>query len=113
MASPLLECIDLAGAKGVLVLISAASLPWPGTLDPWYRLNEHRLARLIAMPLAAAWVPEAFVRRTIDGIFAPGPFSFSGEHYVLEGLDALPKPVQQPLPLILGGAAKPRGAALT
>ncbi len=48
----------------------------------------------------------------IDGILAPGPFSFSGEHYVLEGLDALPKPVQQPLPLILGGAAKPRGAAL-
>ena len=41
----------------------------------------------------------------VDGIFAPGPFSFSGEHYVLEGLDALPKPVQQPLPLILGGAA--------
>ena len=48
----------------------------------------------------------------IEGIFGPGPFSFRGEHYELEALDALPKPVQQPLPLILGGAAKPRGAAL-
>src|SRR5918995_4544261 len=48
----------------------------------------------------------------IDGILAPGPFSFRGDHYVLEELDALPKPVQQPLPIILGGAAKPRGAAL-
>src|SRR5829696_10035969 len=48
----------------------------------------------------------------VDGIFGPGPFSFSGEHYVLEGLDALPKPVQSPLPLIMGGAARRRGAAL-
>jgi alkanesulfonate monooxygenase SsuD/methylene tetrahydromethanopterin reductase-like flavin-dependent oxidoreductase (luciferase family) len=48
----------------------------------------------------------------IEGIFGPGPFSFHGEHYVLEELDALPKPVQRPLPLIMGGAAKPRGAAL-
>ena len=31
---------------------------------------------------------------------------------MLEELDALPKPVQRPLPLIMGGAAKPRGAAL-
>jgi F420-dependent oxidoreductase-like protein len=41
-----------------------------------------------------------------------GAFSFRGEHYTVEDLDALPKPVQQPLPLVMGGAAKPRGAAL-
>lgn len=54
-----------------LVLISTPSLPWPGSLDPWYRLNEGRLARSIALPLAAAWTSDAFVRRAIDGIFAP------------------------------------------
>ena len=48
----------------------------------------------------------------IDGILGPEPFSYRGEHYVLEDLDAQPKPVQQPLPLIMGGAAKRRGAAL-
>jgi F420-dependent oxidoreductase-like protein len=41
-----------------------------------------------------------------------GPFSFSGQHYSVEELDARPKPVQSPLPLIMGGNAKRRGAAL-
>jgi alkanesulfonate monooxygenase SsuD/methylene tetrahydromethanopterin reductase-like flavin-dependent oxidoreductase (luciferase family) len=48
----------------------------------------------------------------IAGSWAPGPFSFRGEHYAVEGLDALPKPVQDPLPLLMGGSAAPRGAAL-
>ena len=40
-------------------------------------------------------------------------FSFSGEHYRLEDCVALPKPAQRPHPpLILGGAARPRGARL-
>ena len=38
---------------------------------------------------------------------------FDGRHYRLEGLRAVPKPVQSPRPpLILGGAAKPRTARL-
>jgi F420-dependent oxidoreductase-like protein len=41
-----------------------------------------------------------------------GPFSFDGEHYTVEELDARPKPVQRPLPLVMGGGAKARGAAL-
>jgi F420-dependent oxidoreductase-like protein len=48
----------------------------------------------------------------VSGSFRPGPFSFRGRHYSVEGLDALPKPVQQPLPLLMGGAARRRGAAL-
>ena len=35
------------------------------------------------------------------------PFDFHGEHYTLVGCDARPKPVQRPLPLLVGGAAKP------
>jgi alkanesulfonate monooxygenase SsuD/methylene tetrahydromethanopterin reductase-like flavin-dependent oxidoreductase (luciferase family) len=41
-----------------------------------------------------------------------GVFSFAGEHYAVEELDARPKPVQGPLPLVMGGGAKPRAAAL-
>jgi alkanesulfonate monooxygenase SsuD/methylene tetrahydromethanopterin reductase-like flavin-dependent oxidoreductase (luciferase family) len=48
----------------------------------------------------------------IAGSFADGPFSFRGEHWSVEELDALPKPVQRPLPLLMGGGAKARGAAL-
>ena len=44
--------------------------------------------------------------------WAEGPFSFSGEHYAVDRLDARPKPVQSPLPLVMGGAAAPRGAGL-
>jgi alkanesulfonate monooxygenase SsuD/methylene tetrahydromethanopterin reductase-like flavin-dependent oxidoreductase (luciferase family) len=43
----------------------------------------------------------------------PGPFSFHGEHYVVDDLDALPKPVQQPHPpLIVGGSGGPRSLKL-
>jgi F420-dependent oxidoreductase-like protein len=42
-----------------------------------------------------------------------GAFSFAGEHYRIEDLDARPKPVQRPHPpVLLGGQAGPRGAAL-
>ena len=50
------------------------------------------------------------------GHWAPaedGPFSFAGEHYRLEELEAQPKPVQQPHPpLLIGGAAGPLAARL-
>src|SRR5215208_6929991 len=39
-----------------------------------------------------------------------GAFSFSGEHWSVEDLDARPKPVQSPLPLLMGGGAMRRGA---
>ena len=40
-------------------------------------------------------------------------FDFAGAHYRIEGLDARPKPIQEPHPpLILGGAAGPRSARL-
>jgi F420-dependent oxidoreductase-like protein len=39
-------------------------------------------------------------------------YSFAGDHYSLTDSPALPKPVQSPLPLILGGAGRKRGAAL-
>ncbi len=48
----------------------------------------------------------------IRGHWGEGPFSFEGEHYRAEDLDALPKPVQRPLPLILGGRGGPRSLRL-
>lgn len=54
-----------------LVTIASPSLPWPGKLDPWYRLNEHPYARAVLTGIAAAWVPEAFVNAATTGVFAP------------------------------------------
>jgi alkanesulfonate monooxygenase SsuD/methylene tetrahydromethanopterin reductase-like flavin-dependent oxidoreductase (luciferase family) len=47
------------------------------------------------------------VRREWD----QGPFDFEGEHYRIEGLDALPKPIASPN-LIVGGRARPRSLAI-
>ncbi|HYB26058.1 MAG TPA: LLM class flavin-dependent oxidoreductase [Solirubrobacteraceae bacterium] len=49
----------------------------------------------------------------LTGTWADDDFSFNGRHYTLSALDAQPKPVQRPRPpLIMGGAAGPRSAAL-
>jgi alkanesulfonate monooxygenase SsuD/methylene tetrahydromethanopterin reductase-like flavin-dependent oxidoreductase (luciferase family) len=47
------------------------------------------------------------------GSWTEAPFSFAGQHYRLEDLDAQPRPVQRPHPpLIMGGNAGPRSASL-
>ena len=56
-----------------LVLVSSPCLPWPGKLDPWYRLTALPLGRGLAIPLAAAFVPQAYVAATTRDIFAPDP----------------------------------------
>ena len=51
--------------------------------------------------------------QVILGSWAEGPFTFDGEHYRLQDLDAQPKPAQRPHPpIIVGGTAGPRSAAL-
>lgn len=43
----------------------------------------------------------------------PGPFDFHGEHYTIEGLEALPKPVSSPHPnFIVGGQGGSRSVAI-
>jgi alkanesulfonate monooxygenase SsuD/methylene tetrahydromethanopterin reductase-like flavin-dependent oxidoreductase (luciferase family) len=46
--------------------------------------------------------------QVVRGQWDEGPFHFVGKHYWAHELDALPKPVQQPLPLILGAKGGPR-----
>ncbi len=46
------------------------------------------------------------------GLWADGPFSFQGRYYALEDVDAQPKPVQRPLPFVIGGMGKPKTLAL-
>jgi F420-dependent oxidoreductase-like protein len=74
---------------------AAYGIPFPGTAERFDRFAEQvQIVRgLLTTP-------------------AGETFDFRGEHYTVENSPALPKPVQSPLPLILGGAGKKRGAAL-
>jgi pimeloyl-ACP methyl ester carboxylesterase len=63
----------LAGGPRALVLVGSPSLPWPGKLDPWYRLTATTPGRAVAIPLASAFVPDSYVRSAIDSVFAPDP----------------------------------------
>jgi probable F420-dependent oxidoreductase len=42
----------------------------------------------------------------LKGLFADGEFTFEGEHYQVRELDGLPKPVQQPVPFLIGGGGR-------
>ena len=42
----------------------------------------------------------------IKGCFAAGSFSYSGTHYTITDYDSIPKPIQQPLPIMIGGGGR-------
>jgi probable F420-dependent oxidoreductase len=43
----------------------------------------------------------------MKGLFADEPFSFTGRHYTISGLNGMPKPVQRPgPPFLIGGGGK-------
>jgi F420-dependent oxidoreductase-like protein len=74
---------------------------------------EHRAFGFPFAPLRTRMDVMAEQIEIVARSFADAPFSFSGEHYELERLDARPKPVQRPrLPIIVGGSGGRRSVAL-
>ncbi len=69
-----------------LVLVSSPSLPWPGPLDPWYRLTKTWIGKAVAIPLVAAYLPDSYIHGTITGIFAPDPVPADYRALIGEGL---------------------------
>jgi alkanesulfonate monooxygenase SsuD/methylene tetrahydromethanopterin reductase-like flavin-dependent oxidoreductase (luciferase family) len=113
-------------------LVSPASFRHPSVLAKLVVTADHVSGGRVDVGIGAGWhareheaygfsFPPVSARvdvleeqlRVLTGAWGTKPFSMRGEHYVLSGLDAQPKPVQQPHPrLILGGNAGPRGATL-
>jgi len=54
-----------------IVSLAGVALPWPGELGPFYRINGSGLGGAVFPPLIAAFVPDAYVQSTINGIFDP------------------------------------------
>ncbi|MGJ8546697.1 MAG: alpha/beta fold hydrolase [Sulfitobacter sp.] len=54
-----------------LVLVGAASNPWPGSLGWFYRLCGTRLGGALLIPLLSAFVPQRMVDDSLAAIFEP------------------------------------------
>jgi F420-dependent oxidoreductase-like protein len=113
-------------------LVSPATFRHPSVLAKMAVTADHVSGGRIEVGLGAGWMeaehsaygfPFPATKTRMDVLaeqleivhrsWKPGPFSFRGEHYVVEELDALPKPVQQPHPpLIVGGSGGPRSLEL-
>jgi F420-dependent oxidoreductase-like protein len=122
----------LTSTLRVGTLVSPATFRHPSNLAKLATSADHISDGRIELGLGAGWherehaaygfrFPPA--RERIDvleeqlqivlGNWGEGTFSFQGRHYQLDQLDSQPKPVQRPHPpLIIGGNAGPRSAAL-
>jgi F420-dependent oxidoreductase-like protein len=113
-------------------LVSPATFRHPSVLAKAAVTVDHVSGGRVELGLGAGWLeaehraygfPFADLRTRMDVMaeqleiiarsWGEEPFSFDGEHYRVEELDALPNPLQQPRPpIILGGRAGPRALAL-
>jgi F420-dependent oxidoreductase-like protein len=113
-------------------LVSPVTFRHPSEVAKLVVAADHVSGGRVSLGLGAGWnerehaaygfpFPELRVRmdmlaeqlEIVHGQWTESPFSFAGEHYSLDALDAQPKPVQSPHPpLIMGGKAGPRAAAL-
>ena len=115
-------------------LVSSATFRHPGVLAIQAAQVDEMSGGRVELGLGAGWfaeehaaygIPFPEVRERFDrleeqlaiitGLWATPPgerFGFAGEHYQLTDSPALPKPVQSPLPVIVGGHGKRRTPAL-
>lgn len=59
-------------AAGVII-VSGATMPWPGDIDWTYRVMGSLPGGAALPPLVSAFIPRSFLRSTLDGVFAPQP----------------------------------------
>lgn len=56
-----------------IVLLSGVTMPWPGGLDPYYKIFGSPLGSALGAPLVSAFVPRSRVERAVEGVFKPAP----------------------------------------
>lgn len=63
--------LDAPEETAALVLLAAASNPWPGNLGLLYNINSTRFGSAVVIPLITAFTPQRVVDGTVSSIFAP------------------------------------------
>lgn len=56
-----------------LVIVSGATMPWPGGLGPFYAVTGSRIGAATVIPAITAFAAPSQAEGVIDGIFAPNP----------------------------------------
>jgi pimeloyl-ACP methyl ester carboxylesterase len=56
-----------------VVVISGATMPWPGEVDWTYRVLGSRPGGALLPALVSAFVSETYVQAALDSVFAPDP----------------------------------------
>lgn len=56
-----------------LVIVSGATMPWPGGLGALYEVNKTGFGGAVVIPALSAFVPPALVERVVASVFAPDP----------------------------------------
>lgn len=69
MAWGLTDTPDVAA----LVIVSGATMPWPGGLGPFYAVTSSRIGGATVIPAITAFASPAQAGAVIDSIFAPAP----------------------------------------
>jgi F420-dependent oxidoreductase-like protein len=69
---------------------------------------EHRAYGIPFPPIGERFDRLDEAIRLMRGLWGPGPASFEGRHYRLDGADCIPKPKGGHMPLIIGGGGEKR-----
>ena len=69
-----------------IVLVSAPTLPWPGTIDILYRVTGNPIGAALVVPMITAFVTDDYLHNSVTGIFAPSPVPDGYEAFVGSGL---------------------------
>jgi probable F420-dependent oxidoreductase len=128
-AAPLLALTAVAQATSRLrlgTLVLNNDLRHPAVLAQELATLDHLSDGRLEIGLGAGWNVDEYVQaglpfdahavrfarmvesfHILQGLFADGPFSYSGEHYRITDMDGRPKPVQRPHPpFLFGGGGK-------
>lgn len=58
-------------SMSALIPVSAASNPWTTPLDLLYRVTSNPIGAAVAVPLITAYVPDWYVTKSLEAVFAP------------------------------------------
>ena len=87
------EALDTESPANPSAIVSLAgvTLPWPGELGAYYRVNGSPLGGAVTIPLISAFVPQGTVAEAIENTFTPQPAPDGYAEHIGAGLTLRPR----------------------